>query len=47
MNDSSQPAATVDPAAELRRRLVRQRLAGQSVRQVPPSTAEPASDGPA
>ncbi|MEV0267845.1 amino acid adenylation domain-containing protein [Hamadaea sp. NPDC050747] len=47
MNDSSQPAATVDPAAELRRRLVRQRLAGQGVRQVPPSAVEPASDGPA
>ncbi|NUR70876.1 MAG: amino acid adenylation domain-containing protein [Hamadaea sp.] len=45
MNDSSQPA-TVDPAAELRRRLVRQRLAGQGTRRVPPSPAEPASDGP-
>ncbi|NUT32225.1 MAG: amino acid adenylation domain-containing protein [Hamadaea sp.] len=46
MNDSSQPATTVDRAAELRRRLVRQRLAGQGVRTEPPPPVE-ATEGPA
>ncbi|KKK06536.1 non-ribosomal peptide synthetase [Micromonospora sp. HK10] len=47
MNELSQPATAADRAAELRRRLVRQRLAGMGVRGERPTAAGTAPDGPA